>query len=35
MERSKIYTILVFTKLEQDEHEWPDFMKHFSGFTIG
>ena len=25
MECNKIYTILVFTRLEEDEHGWPNF----------
>ena len=25
MESNKIYTILVFTRLEEDEHGWPEF----------
>ena len=25
MECNKIYTILVFTRLEEDEHGWPEF----------
>lgn len=25
MEHNKIYTILVFTRLEEDKHGWPEF----------